>query len=125
LRGRQAMDATLIELSIDCNPQDAAKALYIIAGPSEEINLDMVKTLSGCLKELAPKAVIRGGDFPGEKHAIDITVVLSQLAFVPKIKDYYEKATEWARNHKGEIEETTKRIESLAKLAKDLPKLRK
>ena len=124
-RGTQAMDATLIDLSIDCNPQDAAKALYIIAGPSNEMNMDMVKSVSGYLKELAPKAVIRGGDFPGEKSAIDITVVLSQLAFVPKIKEYYEKATQWAREHKGEIEETMKRIESLAELAKDLPKLRR
>ena len=72
-RGSQALDATLGDLSIACSPKDAASAMYIIAGPAKELNMDMVKSVSDYNKEISPTAIIRGGDFPGEKHFIDIT----------------------------------------------------
>jgi len=122
-RGSQALDATISDLSITCSPKDAAKAMYIIAGPAKEINMDMVKSVSDYIKEIAPTAVIRGGDFPGEKHFIDITLILSQLSFVSKIKEFYERAVQYEQEHKGELEETRKRIDALAALGKDLPSL--
>ena len=122
-RGSQALDATVSDLSISCNPKDAAKALYIMAGPAKEMNMDMIKSVSDYVSEIAPKAVIRGGDFPGEKHFIDVTLILSQLSFVPKIKDLYETAVQYGQEHKGQIEETQKRIQALADLGKELPNL--
>jgi cell division GTPase FtsZ len=122
-RGSQALDATISDLSVTCSPKDAAKAMYIIAGPSRELNMDMVKSVSDYIKEIAPTALIRGGDFPGEKHFIDVTLILSQLSFVPRIKDFYEAAVQYGQDHKTEIEETRKRIDALADLAKDLPSL--
>jgi cell division GTPase FtsZ len=122
-RGTQALDATISDLSLTCSPKDAGKAIYIISGPEKDLNMDMVKNISDYIKELAPTALIRGGDFPGEKHFIDVTLILSQLAFVPRIKEFYEQATQFAQEHKGQLEETKKRIESLAELGKDLPKL--
>jgi hypothetical protein len=85
--------------------------------------MDMVKSISDYIKELAPNALIRGGDFPGEKHFIDVALILSQLSFVPRIKEFYEQATQYAREHRGQLEETKKRVESLAELGKDLPTL--
>jgi len=122
-RGSQALDATISDLSINCRPQDAARALYIIAGPAKELNMDMVKSVSDYIKEIAPDATIRGGDFPGEKHFIDITLVVSQLSFVPKIKELYERATKYAQDNKVQIQETQKRIQTLADFGKDLPNL--
>jgi len=122
-RGSQALDATISDLSITCSPKDAARAMYIMAGPSREMNMDMVKSVSDYIKEVAPTAVIRGGDFPGEKHFIDVTLILSQLSFVPKIKEFYETAVQYGQEHKGEIEETKKRIDALAEIAKELPSL--
>lgn len=122
-RGTQALDATIGDLSIACSPQDAARAMYIIAGPPKEINMDMVKSISDHVKELAPTALIRGGDFPGEKHFIDVTLILSQLSFVPKIKAFYEEATIYAHEHEGQIAETRRRIQSLAELSRELPTL--
>ena len=111
------------DLSIACSPGDAGRAMYVLAGPAKEMNMDMVKSLSDYVRELAPTAVIRGGDFPGEKHFIDVTLMLSQLSFVPKIREYYERATTWSQDHKGQIEEIKKRIDSLADVGKDLPSL--
>ena len=122
-RGSQALDATLSDLSITCSPKDAAKALYIMCGPAREMNMDMIKSVSNYVKEIAPNAVVRGGDFPGEKHFIDVTLILSQLSFVPKIKDLYETAVQYGQEHKGQIEETQKRIQALADLGKELPTL--
>jgi cell division GTPase FtsZ len=122
-RGTQALDATISDLSLTLDPKDAGKAIYIISGPEKELNMDMVKSVSDYIKELAPNALIRGGDFPGEKHFIDVTVILSQISFVPRIKDFYEQATRYAQEHKGQLEETRKRIQSLAEIGKDLPKL--
>ncbi len=122
-RGTQALDATITDLSITCSPKDAAKAIYIISGPEKEINMDMVKSVADYVKELASNSLIRGGDFPGEKHYVDVTLILSQLSFVPRIKDFYEQATQYAQEHQGQIDETKKRIQSLAELSKDLPTL--
>ncbi|MFO7773195.1 MAG: tubulin/FtsZ family protein [Dehalococcoidia bacterium] len=122
-RGTQALDATISDLSLTCSPKDAGKAIYILSGPERELNMDMVKSVADYVKELAANALIRGGDFPGEKHYIDVTLILSQLSFVPRIKDFYEAATQYAQEHQGQIEETKKRIESLAEFSKDLPTL--
>jgi len=122
-RGTQALDATISDLSLTCSPKDAGKAIYIISGPEKETNMDMVKSVADYVKELAANALIRGGDFPGEKHFVDVTLILSQLSFVPRIKDFYEQATQYAQEHQGQIEETKKRIESLAEIGKDLPTL--
>ncbi|HUW44617.1 MAG TPA: cell division protein FtsZ, partial [Dehalococcoidia bacterium] len=122
-RGTQALDATITDLSLTCDPKDAGKAIYIISGPERDLNMDMVKSVSDYIKELASNALIRGGDFPGEKHFIDVTLILSQLSFVPRIKEFYEQATQYAKEHKGQLEETKKRIASLAELGKDLPTL--
>jgi cell division GTPase FtsZ len=122
-RGAQALDATFSDLSLTCNPRDAGKAIYIMSGPEKEMNMDMVKNVSDYVKELASNALIRGGDFPGEKHFIDVTLILSQLSFVPRIKEFYEQATQYAQEHKGQLEQTKQRIEALAELSKDLPRL--
>jgi cell division GTPase FtsZ len=122
-RGAQALDATLSDLSLTCDPRDAAKAVYIISGPEKELNMDMVKNVSNYIKELAPTALIRGGDFPGERHFIDVTLVLSHLSFVARIKEIYEQASHYAREHKTQLEETRKRIEALAEVGRELPRL--
>jgi tubulin-like protein CetZ len=122
-RGSQALDATISDLSVGCSPKDAGRAMYIISGPAREMNMDMVKSISDYIKEVAPTATIRGGDFPGESHFIDVTLILSELSFVPRIKDFYERAVQYAREHEGEIQETRKKIDALADIAKELPSL--
>jgi len=53
-RGSQALDATLSDLSIGCDPNDAARITYIISGPAREMNMDMVKSVSEYIKEMSP-----------------------------------------------------------------------
>ncbi len=91
-KGVQAMDETLSELSIRCNPSDAASALYLVSAPAQEMNVDLIKELGDYLRDIAPNAVIRSGDYPGNRGIMDITVILSQLRDVEKVRDYYNKS---------------------------------
>lgn len=122
-RGSQALDASVSDLSVGCNPKDSSKIIYALSGPPKEMNMDMVKSISEYLKEIAPNALIRGGDFPGEKHFIDVTLVLSQLSSVPKIEMFYQKALQYATDNKVQIQEVRNKIQALTDLGKGLPSL--
>ena len=122
-RGSQALDASISDLSISCNPKDSSKIIYAISGPPKEMNMDMVKSISEYLKDIAPTALIRGGDFPGEKHFIDVTLVLSQLSSIPKIEMFYQKALQYATDNKVQIQDIQSKIQALTDLGKGLPNL--
>ena len=123
LRAMQAMDAAVSELSIGCSPEDAGRALYLLSAPAKDMSMDIAKGLGDYLRELAENAVIRAGDFPRGGNTIDITIILSQLAFVQKIRDYYDRATAFAQTQKDRIKETTGRLRDMEEAAKGLPSL--
>ncbi|GAJ10969.1 unnamed protein product, partial [marine sediment metagenome] len=63
-RGIEAMDEAISELSVRCNLADSGRVLYLLTAPAKEMNMGLVKELGDYLKELAPDAVIRNGDYP-------------------------------------------------------------
>jgi cell division GTPase FtsZ len=89
-KGIQAMDGALSELSLECNPQDANKALYLLSAPATDMNMDLVKELGDVLSGVASEAIIRYGDYPRKGRTLTITVIMSQLKRVEKIKRYYD-----------------------------------
>jgi len=90
-KGSQAMEEAISGLSLQCNPVDSKRALYLISAPSKDMNMDLIKELGTYLKNLAPEAVIRTGDYPRAKGMLDITVILSELSDVEKIRSYFTK----------------------------------
>jgi cell division GTPase FtsZ len=92
-KGIQTMDKAISELTIQCNPNDSTSALYLITAPAKEMNVDLIKELGDALRSIAPEAIIRNGDYPRERGEISITVILSRLNDVAKIRDYYGKAS--------------------------------
>jgi len=123
LRAMQAMDAAVSELSIALNPEDAGRALYLLAAPTKEMSMDIAKGLGDYLRELAENAVIRAGDFPRDRGSVDVTILFSQLAFVQKIRDYYDRASAFAMTQKDRLKETTGRLRDMEDAAKGLPSL--
>ncbi len=122
-RGIQAMDEAISELSLKCNPADSGRALYLVSGPPKEMNMDLVKELADYLRGMSPQAVIRNGDYPREKGAIDVTIVLSEFNALDKIRGYFEKATDvihGLKERRGEFEDKLREIDEVAK---DLPSL--
>ncbi len=90
-KGVQAMDEAISRLSVKCNPVDSKRALYLISAPPREMNVDLIKELGICLKNMAPEAVIRSGDYPRDRVSLDVSVILSELSDVAKIRNYFTK----------------------------------
>jgi len=97
LRAVEAMNLALIRLSIDCRLENAGKALYLLSVPVKQANIDMVKVLGNRLRELAENAEIRDGSFYGAKGCAQVTVVVSQLIDVERVRNYFGRAAELAR----------------------------
>ena len=91
-KGIQALDGAVSGLSIKCNPLDAKRALYLVSAPAKEINVDLIKELGTYIKNMAPEVILRSGDYPREKGNLDVTVVLSEMSDVEKVRNYFAKA---------------------------------
>jgi len=102
-KGIQAMDETLGELSIHCNPKDAETALYLLSAPAQEMSMDLVKELGDYLRNMAPNAMIRNGDYPTERGVIDLVVIVSTLKDVEKVREYYKRSVSFAEEYKKSL----------------------
>ena len=122
-KGIQAMDEALSELSLKCNPHDASRALYLISAPAKEMNMDMIKELGEWMREVAPNAIIRNGDYPREKDKLTITVILSELNDVAKVRDYYNESTDLVPIIKRRQIEMKDKLKGIEQAAKDVPSL--
>jgi len=91
-KGVQALDEAISGLSIKCNPLDSKRALYLVSAPAREINVDLIKELGTYIKNMAPEAIIRSGDYPREKGNMDVTLILSEMSDVEKVRNYFTKA---------------------------------
>jgi len=91
LKGTHALDEAISNLSIKCNLQDCKRAIYLISAPSREINLDLIKELGTYIKNVAPDAIIRSGDYPMEKGQLDVTVIFSEISDIEKVRGYFTK----------------------------------
>lgn len=93
--GLQAMKQAITELSLQCQPGDAGRGLYLFTAPSEEMDINLIKELGDYLKASATEAVIRTGDYPRAKGWFHVTVILSELSNVLKITDYFTQTIEY------------------------------
>jgi len=93
-KGVQAMREAIGELSIQCNPAEANRGLYLVSGPPEEMDMNQITELGTYLKGVAPEAVIRTGDYPREKGILNVTVILSEFSAVRKVMGYFSKTIE-------------------------------
>jgi len=123
-KGIYAMDEAISQLSLNCNPADAARALYLLAAPAKEMSMELVKELGDCLRDTtSQETIIRSGDYPREKGLLDVTVVLSELKDVEKVREYYSKSTELIGEIKKRREDIDDRLQGIEKAAKDIPSL--
>ena len=122
-KGTQAMDEAISGLSLKCNPVDSKRALYLVSAPVRDINMDLVKELGTYLKNLAPEAVIRSGDYPRDKGSMDITVILSELVDVEKVRSYFTKAISLIASLKKRQEGIVSRQKGIDITINDIPSL--
>ncbi len=122
-KGIQAMDEAMSELSITCDCSDASRALYLLAAPHKEMNMDLVKELGDYLRGIAPEATIRNGDYPRERTSVELTLILSGLSNVEKVREYYSRSTTLIPEFKRREEESAGRLRTLEEVGKDIPTL--
>jgi len=122
-KGIQAMDEAVSELSTYVNPKDASRALYLISGPAKEINMDLVKEIGDWLKDMAPNAIIRNGDYPREFGQLNITLILSELSDVEKVRRYYNESTGLIPVIKQRQKDVECKLQSIDDSARDIPSL--
>ena len=122
-KGIQALDEALSELSVTCRPQDARSAIYMLTAPAKEVNVDIVKEIGDYLKELAGEAMIRSGDYPRERSALNVTLILSQLSDVEKVRHYYHRLMESAPTIKKRHREAETKLKEISEAGKDIPSL--
>jgi len=122
-KGSVAMDEALIELSMRIDASDAGRALYLVSGPAREMNMDMIKQLGEWMREIAPNAIIRNGDYPREKNNISVTVVLSELSEVSKVREYYARSTELIPVIRRRQEEIKNKLKNMEESGQSIPSL--
>jgi len=122
-KGLQAMDEALSELSLQVRPEDAGSAMFLLAAPAKEMNVDTVKELGDYLKELAPNTMIRSGDFPSGRGELDVTLILSQLSEVDRITNYYHRLKEIIPQMEQVEQESRAKIGRLGEAWADVPVL--
>ena len=122
-KGIHAMDEALSELSLRCNPKDAGRALYLLSAPAKEMNMDLIKELGDYLRDIAPEATIRNGDYPRERGVMDVAVILSELNTVDKVTDYYCKSAGFLSTIKERQEEVKGKLREIEDASKDIPSL--
>jgi len=113
-KGMEALDAAISELSFPCDTEDAARALYLVCAPSKEMNLTIIKEIGDYLKSLAPQVILRNGDYPRGDGHLDVSIILSELKNVEKIKRYYVEASHVVsimEHRKKEIDSKLKEID--------------
>lgn len=92
LKAMEAMNQALLHLSVDCKLENAGRMLYLLAVPARHANIDMVKVLGNRLRELAPNAEMREGSFYGTDNHAQVTVLVSELIYLERIRQFYERA---------------------------------
>jgi len=118
--GIQAMDAAIADLSTKVHPKDAGRAMYLVSAPHKEIHLDLVKDIGDWLKDLAPNAVIRNGDYP-VGNTLDVTLILSELADVEIVRDYYTRSHDLLPIIKMRQEEVRIKLQGIDDAGRDVP----
>ena len=83
----------------------------------------MHRQLGEYLKGLAPDAIIRNGDYPRERGGFDVSVILSELRNVEKIKRYYTEAAGVVSTIKRRQRQIEAKLKEIDEYSKDVPSL--
>jgi len=121
--GVQAMDEAISELSIGCKHRDTSRALYLLSAPARAMNIGLVKELGEHLKHLVPEAIIRNGDYPRGKGVLDITLILSGLSDVEKVRNYYRKSADLVKEISKRQKVKMNKVGLTEEAGKDVPTL--
>ena len=85
--------------------------------------MDLDKALGDYMRDIAPEALIRNGDYPRERGMLDVTVILSELSDVEKVRSYYARSTSLIPEFKRRQEETEIKLRAIEDSSREIPSL--
>ena len=121
--GIQAVEAAISRLPVECQPADAERALYLMLAPSEEMRPELFHETGNFLKKATQGATIRGCDYPRGRGEMAVTVLLSGLNSVERIKGYYDIVGGLVRQVKNRQAEAEQKAKDMEAAARKLPSL--
>ncbi len=121
--GVQAAESAISQLPVDCQPADAERALYLVLAPSADIKPEMFQELGGFLKSVSRGAVIRSCDYPRGRGEMAVTVLLSGLSSIERIKGYYDIVGGLVRKVKMKQADAEKKARAMEAAARKIPSL--
>ena len=121
--GLKAVDEALSELSIECDPRDAGRALFLTAAPAKEMSTGLIKEIGDWVRNLAPNAVIRNGDYPRRGNNLSVSLIFSELSDVGRVREYYRSTANMATVLKQRGQETRDKLREIEELGRDIPSL--
>jgi cell division GTPase FtsZ len=113
--GIQVMEAAMSQLPVDCQPADAERALYLVLAQEAEMRLELFQELGGFLKSVVRGATIRSCDYPRGRGEMAVTVLLSGLSSIERIKGYYDFVVSLVRKVKTRQAEAEKKARAKAR----------
>ena len=85
--------------------------------------MDLIKEIGDYLRDIAPTATIRNGDYPRGKGILEVTIVLSGLSDLEKVREYYTKMTDLIPEFERRQQEIEGKLRGLDEVGKDVPSL--
>jgi len=121
--GIQATESAISQLPVDCQPSDAERALYLILARSADMRPELFQEIGGFLKKVTRGGLIRSCDYPRGRSEMNVTVVLSGLTSIERIKGYYDLVGGLVRKVKNRQAEAEEKARAMEAAAKKIPSL--
>jgi len=121
--GIQATESAISQLPVDCHPADAERALYLILARAADMRPELFQEIGGFLKKVTRGGLIRSCDYPRGRGEMKVTVVLSGLTSIERIKGYYELVGGLVRQVKNRQSEAEVKARAMEAAARKIPSL--
>jgi cell division GTPase FtsZ len=122
-QGMFAMNEAFAQMSFNVRPSGAYKALYLVAGPGKELNANLTEGLAAYLKNAAPNAQIRGGDYARDRGELEVTVVLSNFGETERMRYFREKSKAQSIDRAAQQQAKADRVMLTEEAGRDIPSL--
>jgi cell division GTPase FtsZ len=121
--GIQATESAISQLPVDCQPSDAERALYLILARAADMRPELFQEIGSFLKKATRGGLIRSCDYPRGRSEMNVTVVLSGITSIERIKGYYNLVGGLVRKVKNRQAEAEVKAQAMEAAAKKIPSL--
>ena len=122
-QGIFAMNHAFTQMSFNIRPSSAYKALFLVAGSGKVLNANLTEGLEAYLKNAAPNAQIRGGDYLKDRGEAEVTVILSNFGETERMRYFREKAKTLSQDRTAQQKAKADRVMLTEEAGRDIPSL--